>query len=416
MESFLWSIAIGVCITAQWLAFQRGRRWREHPALRLILTTVAMMIFALVWGAFNWEQSVRVEVTIAGLLTLAGCYCFYTDAFTALYSSVWVTMFGEIVYEGVSALSLFWLDITLQSVQFYILCVSIVLLTSLVEAMIVPYLNIREPTDPIGPRYTLFSVVVLLLFVEIYVSTMQRAQMLGMRGSYATLLLIQLYCMTFLYLQNQMFRRIELQKELDTLTVILDQKQLQYKQAKQNILRMNQYCHTLKQNISKLKRQLSETERSRLLENLESSVNDYSVTIHTGNEVLDIVLTEKTMLFRTRGITLSCIADGRLLQSIKHTEIYTLFSLLLDMAFDEVSAFQEEEKRLVDLNICERQNYIVIQLFYPSNSGLPVEQHKVRRSHVMKAIEKIAADHSGMLDLREECDQTRFSVLIPKNK
>lgn len=416
MESFLWSIAMGVCITAQWLAFQRGRKWREHPALRLLLTAASMMVFALVWGAFNWEQNLQVEIIIAGLLTLAGCYCFYIDAFTALYSAVWTTMCGEIVYESVSALSLFWLDLTLQSVQFYILCVSVVLLASLAVALIVPYLSIREPTDSVAPRQTLFAVVVLFLFVELYVSMMQRAQMLGPRGSYATLVMVQLYCMTFLYFQNQMFRKIELQKELDTMTIILDQKQLQYKQAKQNILRMNQYCHTLKQNISKLKKQLSEAERNRLLDNLESSVNDYSVALHTGNEVLDIVLTEKTLLFRTRGITLSCIADGRLLQSIKHTEIYTLFSLLLDMAFNEVSALQEEEKRLVDLNICQRQNYIVIQLFYPVNGELSAEQRKAHRSHVLKAIEKIAADHKGMIDLREEHEQTNFSVMIPQNQ
>ena len=50
-------------------------------------------------------------------------------------------------------------------------------------------------------------------------------------------------------------------------------------------------------------------------------------------------------LERERGITISCVADGKLLQFINPMDLYSLFGNALDNSIEAVEQFEEEEKR-----------------------------------------------------------------------
>lgn len=77
----------------------------------------------------------------------------------------------------------------------------------------------------------------------------------------------------------------------------------------------------------------------------------YDANAATGNEVLDVVLTEKSLLCEAQRIRLNCVADGTCLAAIEPGDLYALFSNLLDQAID-AAAQQQNDRRMIDLLVC----------------------------------------------------------------
>lgn len=78
----------------------------------------------------------------------------------------------------------------------------------------------------------------------------------------------------------------------------------------------------------------------------------YDANAATGNEVLDVVLTEKSLLCEAQRIRLNCVADGTCLAAIEPGDLYALFSNLLDQAIDAATQ-QQNDRRMIDLLVCQ---------------------------------------------------------------
>ena len=81
------------------------------------------------------------------------------------------------------------------------------------------------------------------------------------------------------------------------------------------------------------------------------AVDVYDTAMHTGNEALDIVLTEKGLVCRREGITLTSIADGTSLLFMHAADVYTLVGGLLDHAIEAARAVRDQERRTVSLSV-----------------------------------------------------------------
>ena len=77
--------------------------------------------------------------------------------------------------------------------------------------------------------------------------------------------------------------------------------------------------------------------------------------------MLDVVLTEKSLLCEAQRIRLNCVADGTCLTAIEPGDLYALFSNLLDQAID-AAAQQQSDRRMIDLLVCRRQGFAVINV------------------------------------------------------
>lgn len=67
---------------------------------------------------------------------------------------------------------------------------------------------------------------------------------------------------------------------------------------------------------------IPEREREDYLDEIERSIQIYDSTIETGNEVLDTVLTEKSLYCEQHQITMTCVADATLSMSSAATADY----------------------------------------------------------------------------------------------
>ena len=70
----------------------------------------------------------------------------------------------------------------------------------------------------------------------------------------------------------------------------------------------------------------------------------YSAIVRTGNEILDTILTEKSLICENSGIHISCVADGSLLAFMNPVDLYTLFGNALDNAIEAVRKLESKEK------------------------------------------------------------------------
>ncbi len=89
----------------------------------------------------------------------------------------------------------------------------------------------------------------------------------------------------------------------------------------------------------------------------------------TGNEILDTLLSEKSLICEARDITMHCVIDGKkLLDSI---DIYALFGNAIDNAIECVEKFSEKEMRFIDICVAEKQHFY-ISVFESNRAGTGV--------------------------------------------
>ena len=192
----------------------------------------------------------------------------------------------------------------------------------------------------IGPRQltSAFFIGILFMFQAALLSS---REMFEMPASLAgTVLIGQFYFLTLLYFQTEVFKKSAMQKEMDTLNLLYERQREQYQVARQNVQIINKRCHELKLQIAAL-RQMSgaasdppDPELKAHIDEAEKAAQLYDASRNTGNEVLDVVLTEKSLLCESRRIQLNAVTDGSCLGFFEAGDLYALFANMLDHAIE----------------------------------------------------------------------------------
>ena len=191
-------------------------------------------------------------------------------------------------------------------------------------------------------------------------------------------IVLQFYCITLLYLQSALFKKSSMRKELETIQLLWHQQKGQYQLSKETVELINHKCHDLKHQVQAIRAVKDEKERETYLEKIEKSVQIYSAIVRTGNEILDTILTEKSLICENSGIHINCVADGSLLAFMNPVDLYTLFGNALDNAIEAVRKLESKEKRVIDIMLYERQSFLMLQIVNPMcgevkfEDGLPL--------------------------------------------
>ena len=105
----------------------------------------------------------------------------------------------------------------------------------------------------IGPRQMTSSVLFLAVFEML--DQMMRIVHFGRYNLmyYVVLLVVQLYCVSLLFIQSELFKKSALEKELFTMNMLMKQQEEQYEITRDNIDMINQKCHDLKHQVRALR-------------------------------------------------------------------------------------------------------------------------------------------------------------------
>ncbi len=107
-----------------------------------------------------------------------------------------------------------------------------------------------------------------------------------------------------------------------------------YKMSAESVELVNQKYHDLKHQIQILRRTESEEEKNAYLDQMEEEIKTYEARNKTGNRVLDIILTTKSLQCQKQGISLTCVAEGEELSFMRPMDISALFGNALDNAIE----------------------------------------------------------------------------------
>ena len=211
-------------------------------------------------------------------------------------------------------------------------------------------------------------------------------------------------CAVVLMLTSRTVERRELRQELEYLQHAVRQSERQYEISRDTIDLINVKCHDIRYKLGALAVQ-GEQVRPEAVADLQKSISIYDAKVETGNQFLDVLLTEKSLYCEQNGITFSCMADGARLTFMDDGDLYCLFGNIIDNALEAVKAIEEEQRRVINLVVKSRGNMLVIQSdnYFDGErafeGGLPVTTKADRNYHGfgMRSIRMIVHKYEGEL-------------------
>ena len=228
---------------------------------------------------------------------------------------------------------------------------------------------------------------------------------------------ILIFLIVFLYSKNTMFLREQEQK--DKMQIAQLQQQFAYYQEKlKDEEKVRSVYHDMKNHLLVLQRQINSPETAEMVEKLQSQVAMYEDYEHTGNDILDIILKEKSETAREKHIALSVTADLNGVDFIEPLDVNTIFGNGLDNAI-EASEKLPEEQRAILVKAGRVQNFFSVLI---ENSCLQNREYTKQRttksddflhgfgiSNMRKAAEK----YDGQLTIKCENEKFTLKILIP---
>lgn len=187
---------------------------------------------------------------------------------------------------------------------------------------------------------------------------------------------------------------------------LLHYEKQQHEMQKETVELINVKCHDLKHQIKMLET-MDESERKSSIKELQNAILIYDSNVKTGNDALDLILTEKSLTCTSRDIIFNYIADGDKLNFIAISDIYSLFGNLLDNAIESVISEPDTDKRFINLQIREHRNILHIHCAnYCAEEpifkdGLPVSTKQDKNNHGFgtKSIRFIVKKYGGELNI-----------------
>ncbi len=225
-----------------------------------------------------------------------------------------------------------------------------------------------------------------------------------------------LCCVLVFFIQNSVIKRKGIYEELEVVSALLATSEKQYEMRKEEIDLINIKCHDMKQRIAVSP--LDEATKSEIAE----LVSIYDANLKTGNQVVDIILTEKNLICHANGVQLTCMADCSALGFVSEGDLYSLFGNILDNAVAAVLRIGDVNKRGISLHVRSQSGVISIMAenryegeISLGRDGLPRTIKEDGRNHGfgLKSIRAVAEKYGGNAVFGFSEEIFTVNVLLP---
>lgn len=414
MES-LW---YGINLWISCLVFLLPLRRKTHFKVRLILSGAVCVlilsgVYYLIENLTDWSYWGQVPLLFITYFSAVLIFysCVKGKGFGLWYCGVWGTMTFLLVLETSYVLCSPLLGDLGNWLLKILFSVAVNVAIGLTLARWMP----EKGQYQIGPRQMVSAWVFCIMSENLFIYAKVDP------GAALFNIVLQFYCITLLYLQSALFKKSSMRKELETIQPLWHQQKGQYQLSKETIELINHKCHDLKHQVQAIRAVKDEKERETYLEKIEKSVQIYSAIVRTGNEILDTILTEKSLICENSGIHINCVADGSLLAFMNPVDLYTLFGNALDNAIEAVRKLESKEKRVIDIMLYERQSFLMLQIVNPMcgevkfEDGLPLTTKAKNGYHGygMKSMLHTIQKYEGHLTTEVKNGCFYFNVMLP---
>lgn len=404
-------------LIAQFIFMFNGQR-RKYYWWRLLIVTVAGCGFyflpTLYFLNFNWSYSVVfLSILIVGFFLYKKPSMIFVCTITgyALQHLTWNTMslFFELVYPNEDVLS------RAGAIAYYL---SFFFAFYFSTFLIIWKRKVFIDFDIISPSTMIATLVVLVVSLILSEKVKYWDYILRLYSIVSSLLAILVVSGAFKLSDNQK-KQIELEQNNRILQSMIEEKANQQKLAKETIDIINMKAHDMKNQISVLKN-LNQAEQSSYIDEMSKSIDIYNDIAKTGNDVLDIVLTQKSLLCTSKHIKFTYICDGVPFQKMDPMDATALFANLLDNAVEAVEK-EDEENRIIKLNANIKGNFICIHMENYCNkdikfaNGVPQtgKEDKSKHGFGTKSIMYIAQKYNGNVTFSYKENIFSVNILMP---
>lgn len=159
---------------------------------------------------------------------------------------------------------------------------------------------------------------------------------------------------------------------------------------------------------------------SQELDKMRELLNIYDSSVQTGNETLDILLTERSLYCEKYGIRLSCIVDGSKLDFMSVSDICSLFGNALENAIRAVEIIEDPEERIISLKVQEKNGMLLIRvdnsfrgnLVFDGDLPQTTKKKDGYHGYGLKSIQMVAKKYAGVMRIQTD-EQFVLTVMIP---
>ncbi len=213
------------------------------------------------------------------------------------------------------------------------------------------------------------------------------------------------------------------EKELAAIQSMYKKQYDQYRYYQNSMEIIHIKYHDLKHQIMGLRGERDEKKREAWLDHLEQELDENRLLHQTGNPVLDTILAAKMFQAQKCKIRITCVADGKLLDSMHVADICTIFGNALDNAIESVVTLEDPKTRLIHLTVTRQKGFVLIHVLnYVSESivlkegELPqtTKYDKENHGYGLKSIQATVRKYHGSVSVQIREHWFELRILIPE--
>jgi len=211
------------------------------------------------------------------------------------------------------------------------------------------------------------------------------------------------------------------QHDLESMEMILHNQYTQYQQSQETLDLINYKYHDLKHHIIALRAEENKEKRNAYLDKMEDEIRSYEAQNKTGNQVLDTLLTAKSLYCMREKIALTYVVDGARLDFMDVMDICSIFGNALDNAIECEKKIPETEKRMIHVSMFVQQTFLIIrfenycegELNFEQNLPVTTKKQAEFHGYGLKSLRHTVHKYGGEVDIDVEDQWFRLKILIP---
>jgi len=225
-------------------------------------------------------------------------------------------------------------------------------------------------------------------------------------------------CLIILCVQYANLRANQSNFEKAIVTQLYEQSVRQYKAFQKSVDYVNIKIHDFKHQIIEYERngKLDSHSVKKALEEVEI----YETFAKTGNETLDIILTDYFLYCRSKKIEFSYMAEASGFEKIERSDIYSLFSNILNNAVEHTDKYEDEQKRFIRLIvkqagkilIIHTENYFEGELRFVNDLPATTKTRKLDHGFGLLSVKNIAHKYDGSLKIKIKDNLFQIDILL----
>lgn len=281
--------------------------------------------------------------------------------------------------------------------------------------------RIKRNADMKIKSYVLLALVGAGLVTDIVISSVVTYfladNILGAAVNYITNMLCCLLLLAFQF--SQLVTKEALQ-ELDIVRRMWQKEKEQYKASRDNVDLINIKCHDMRHKVRSFMRDRNLSDED--ISEIEKSISIYDSAVKTGNEALDVILTEKSLQCTGNDIRFTCVADGTVLAFMSESDIYSLFGNIMDNAIEATLKIAEIDGRTVGIKINRVGRFVSVNAKNTygdeidfDERGLPITTKADKDYHGfgIKSISYLVEKYGGNLSIVAKNGVFDLNLLFP---